>query len=325
VIATLNGSFPWRETEAGREIADLRRRLLAGEACGDALRLAQDRATREAIEAQARAGLDLVTDGLVRWEDPVAGLVARLAGLERGEDRVGFPGSGAPYAAPIASGEVAWREPILSEDFLFARQGSPRPVKVVLTGPFTIARLAEDRAYGDPAALAMGLASALNQELRSLQAAGCGFIQVNEPALLEARDEFPVFTRLWEVLGRGVTVTLCLHLAGAGLDGLYPAVTRLKRLGCLSVDGVSGLAGLGRMGAAQFPEGLQLGLGLVDGRSATVEEGRSLAETVKSLPGLPPPDRILLGTVGDLGELSPEVASAKLQSLAGAARLLEGR
>jgi len=324
VIATLNGSFPWRETEAGREIADLRRRLRTGEACADALRLAQDRATREAIEAQARAGLDLVTDGLVRWEDPVEGLVARLAGLERGKDRSGFPGSGAPYAAPVATGEVAWREPILSEDFLFARQGSARPLKVVLTGPFTLSRLAEDRAYGDTEALAMGLAIALNQELRSLQAAGCGFIQVNEPGLLVARDEFPVFTRLWEVLGRGVSVTLCLHLAGGDLAGLYPAVTRLKRLGCLSVDGVSGRSGLGVIGAAPFPEGLQLGLGLVDGRSAKVEEERSLAETVRSLPGLPPLDRILLGTAGDLGELTPEVASAKLRNLARAARLLEG-
>src|SRR5213596_111119 len=62
------------------------------------------------------------------------------------------------------------------------------------------------------------------------------WIQVDEPAILLEKDDFPTFTRLWEVLGRGVTLRLCLHLEGGDIEGIYPGIARLKRLACLSLD-----------------------------------------------------------------------------------------
>ncbi|HEU4400752.1 MAG TPA: hypothetical protein VFT43_01475, partial [Candidatus Polarisedimenticolia bacterium] len=239
MITTNNGSYPWKESEAGREVESLRRSLRPGETPPDALRLALDRTTRETIDEQVHAGIDLVTDGLVRRDDPLALVASRLGGIVPGEMRRGFPGSGAAYVVPIVEAEVGWKMPIQSEDFLFASQGGAKPVKPVIPGPYTIARLAEDRAYGDPMALATGLAAALNQELRALQAAGATFIQVDEPALLQHKEDFPLFTRIWEVLGRGVSSVLSLHLEGGDIEGLYPGITRLKRLGCLSLDCVA--------------------------------------------------------------------------------------
>jgi hypothetical protein len=50
-------------------------------------------------------------------------------------------------------------------------------------------------------ALGMALATALNQELRALQAAGCSFVQVDEPDLLAHPEAFPIFTRIWRCSG----------------------------------------------------------------------------------------------------------------------------
>lgn len=323
MIATNNGSFPWRDTPEGRELeAALARSARGDGAAAGEVRALQDRATRAAVEAQAAAGLDLLTDGLVRRPDPVSAVAAHLGGIEPGESRDGDPVVGGRYRVPVAVSEISWKGPILAEDFLFASDGSPRPIKVVLTGPFTLARLSEDRAYGDPIALAMALAFALNQELRSLQAAGATCLQVDEPALLLARDQFPLFTRIWEVLGRGVSATLCLHLEGGDLAGLYPGITRLKRLGCLSLDCVAGRESLGLLADAPFPDDLRLGLGMVDGRSPAVEEPGAIAETVRRVAGLPPHGRVLLGTASDLGGLGRDTAAAKLRSLAEAARAL---
>ena len=300
MLATNNGSFPWKG--AGP----------TGTPDGAVL----DRVTREVLRAQARAGLDLLTDGLVRRQDPVSHVAGRLEGVTLGDTLTGFPGSGAPYRVPIVAAEVAWRRPILSEDFLFAADGSPRPVKPVLVGPYTLARVAQDRAYNDRMALAMGLAIALNLELRALQAAGATWLQIDEPAILQAKEDFPLFTRLWEVLGRGVTATLCLHLEGGDIVGLYPGIARLKRLGCLSLDCVGGRASLSLLGSTSPPGTLKIGLGLVDGRTSRVESPDEIVATLRSSMGLPPPDNVLLGTASDLGSLSPEVAFAKLQSLA---------
>jgi 5-methyltetrahydropteroyltriglutamate--homocysteine methyltransferase len=302
MIATNNGSFPWRAADAPDRLD------------GAAL----DRITRETIDAQISAGLDLVTDGLVRRADPVSYAAGTLEGVALGEVRQGLPGSGAFYRVPLVHSEIAWKKPIVTEDFLFAKGGSARPVKPILLGPYTLSRLAEDRAYDDPMAMAMGFAIALNLELKALQAAGATWIQIDEPAILLAMDDFPTFTRLWEVLGRGVTVRLCLHLEGGDIRGLYPGIARLKRLSCLSLDCVRGPANLDLLRDAPCPETLMIGLGLVDGRSDRVEGAEALVSLLRSVPGLPPGDRIVLGTASDLGSLSPKAAFDKLRALAGA-------
>jgi len=300
MIATNNGSFPWRTPDTPDRLE------------GAAL----DRVTREAIDAQIRAGLDLVTDGLVRRTDPVTHVAGSLEGVAPGEERQGLPGSGGSYRVPVVHSEVAWKKPILTEDFLFAKGGSSRPVKPVLLGPYTLSRLAEDRAYNDPMALAVGFAIALNLELKALQAAGATWIQVDEPAILLEKEDFPTFTRLWEVLGRGVTLRLCLHLEGGDIRGIYPGIARLKRLACLSLDCVRGRASLDLLRDTPFPETLMLGLGLVDGGTEPAESAEGIASLLRSVPGLPPADRLVLGTASDLGRLPPEAAFAKLRALA---------
>lgn len=325
MIAANNGAFPWKGTPAAADLEAARARRGAGEAAPDEVRLLQDRLTREAIEAQIEAGLDLVTDGLVRHADPVSCVVTQIRGMTTGDLRDGFPGSAARYPVPVAEGEVAWKQPILSEDYLFGSRGISKPLKPVLVGPFTLGKVSIDRAYGDPMALAMGLATALNRELKALQAVGASVIQIDEPALLLHKDEFPIFTRLWEVLGRGVSATLCLHLEGGDAQGIYPGITRLKRLGCLSLDGVAGKANLALVRSAPFPEGLKLGLGIVDGGSEAVESVEEIKSRLGGADGLPPHDRVILGTASGLGHLSREAASGKLRNLARAARDLSSR
>jgi 5-methyltetrahydropteroyltriglutamate--homocysteine methyltransferase len=322
MIAANNGAFPWRGTAAAADLETAAARRVEGGEADEEVRLLHDRLTREAIAAQIEAGLDVVTDGLVRHSDPVSYMVTRLRGMTTGDLRDGFPGSAARFPAPVAEAEVAWSRPIFGEDYLFASRGVSKTLKPVLVGPFTLAKVSIDRAYGDPMALAMGLATALNQELKSLQVAGASLIQVDEPALLHHKDDFPIFTRLWEVLGRGVSATLCLHLEGGDVRGIYPGVTRLKRLGCLSLDCVRGRDNLDLVRSAPYPEGLQLGLGLVDGTAEAIESVEEIKSRLGRPEGLPPRDRVILGPASGLGTLARETAAAKLRNLARAAREL---
>ena len=322
MIATNNGAYPWRGNPTGETLEKARAAWRRGERAIDEVRLIEDRATREAIEAQVAAGLALVTDGLVRREDPVGYLVSRLEGARAGEVRPGFPGSGVSYATPVVESEISWKAPILLEDFLFAREGSAAPVKTVLTGPYTLARLADDHTYGDPQTLAMALATALNQELRALQSAGAECVQIDEPALLSHKADFPFFTRIWDVLGRSITMTLCLHLQGGALDGLYPGIAHLRRMRSLSIDCVAGRENLSLLRATPPPAGLEIVLGVVGDVDSAPESAQDLVSLVDGLKGLPPHDRLMLGTAADLGRLSQQTARAKLGALAQAARLL---
>ncbi|MGH9750846.1 MAG: hypothetical protein ACRD6R_13090 [Candidatus Polarisedimenticolia bacterium] len=318
--AALNGAFPWRGTEAGRAIEAVLAGRPPDQAPGEELRLLLDRASREAVAAQVAAGLDLVTDGLARAFDPAGYPLGALDGVRPGPWHDRFPGSGAAYRVPVVEREVAWKKPVLAEDYLFAAQGCPRTLKPVLTGPFTLAKIADDRAYHDPMSLAMALAIALNQELRALQAAGASFIQIDEPSCLDHKDEFPLFTRIWEVLGRGVTASLCLHLPGGDVEGIYPGITRMKRLACLSLDLVAGPRNLPLLATAPLPDGLLLGLGVIDGREAADDAPEAIVAPLRGAAGLPPHDRVLLGTASGLEGMPVDRAAARLRNLARAAR-----
>jgi len=310
---TNNGSFPWRGTPLGEELERLR--PAPGSAgTPEAWREARDRVAKQAVAAQVQAGCDLVTDGLARREEPVAEVVARLEGIEAGADKRG--GDGRTFRVPIVRREVAWKEPLLVEDYLFAATGSEARVKVVLTGPFTVAQRAEDRAYDDPMALAMALATALNQELRALQAAGCGFVQVDEPDLLARADAFPIFTRVWEVLGRGIGMTLAIHLEGGSIAPIAAGLGRLKRLGCLSVDCVSHPDNLDVAAGVPLHEGALLSLGIVPARPGDAGDAAALADRLRGTPGLPESSRLLIAPAADLGALSFEDAAQRIGTLA---------
>jgi methionine synthase II (cobalamin-independent) len=307
------GSFPWRGTPLESEFEAVR-------AQGDAAaaRAVRDRLARQAIEAQAAAGLDQFPDGLARRDEPVADVVAGLRNVEAGDWRDGYAG-GVRYRVPIVRGEVSWSEPILVEDYLFAASGAPAPISVVLTGPFTVAHLSEDQAYGDPMSLAMALATALNQELRALQGAGATFVQVDEPLLLARPEAFPIFTRVWEVLGRGVRATLALHLEGGPLAPVAAGAGRLKRLGVLSVDCVSHPENLAEAMAAPLPDATLLALGMA-GRAKV--EADAIVARIRGVGPRPPDARLLLTTAEDLGALPAPEAAARLGALATARRAL---
>jgi 5-methyltetrahydropteroyltriglutamate--homocysteine methyltransferase len=324
MITTNNGGFPWRGLPGA---ADLEQALAGGArdaAAGTGTRELQDRVGRMVIEAQVAAGCDLVTDGLARRSDPMSDLVAGLGGLEPGPMRDGFPGGGT-YQVPVVRQELTWTTPIFGENYLFGSRGLEGRLKIVLTGPYTVAVLAEDHAYGEPMSLAMALATILNLELRSLQGVGVPWVQVDEPALLDRPEDFPTFARIWEVLGRGLQQTrLALHLAGGPIAPLTAGTGRLKRLGCLSVDCVTVPENLAALAAAPFPEHVALGLGLVSGSAPGVEEPGAIAARVRSVTGLPGADRLQIGTGTSLSALPLATAVAKLKALDAARRLLSG-
>jgi len=319
VKAVRNGSFPTGDSAVGRELDRALRARPSGALPDAALRALQDRATREAIDLQVEAGLDLVTDGLLRHRDPIAAVAGALHGIRIGEASIPCPGRGTECRVPIVEAEIAWPGPLVTEDYLFAVQGTPRPVKPVLPGPFTLAIIAEDHAYGDPMAVALGFAAALNKELRSLAGAGAPIIQIDEPALLVHKEQFPTFTRIWEVLGRGVSSTLSLHLDGGDLEGIYPGVTRLKRLGGLGIDLLAGRGTADLLAVSPWPADLTVILGVVDGGNERVESVQEIRDRVRAIQGLPGRDRIAIGPATGLGGLTRDAAVAKARNLAAAA------
>jgi hypothetical protein len=116
-----------------------------------------ERLVVEAVRAQADAGMDLLTDGLVRWADPVDAVRGALEQGDTGAEGMLVRAWRATAGLPDAAG---------------------RTVAAVVPGPCTLAEVAGSLEAAER------LAVQLAGELEALSAAGCPLVVIDEPAAI---------------------------------------------------------------------------------------------------------------------------------------------
>jgi 5-methyltetrahydropteroyltriglutamate--homocysteine methyltransferase len=183
MIITTVGNYP--KTPDWPRPAPLRTalaRLDRGEVTLEDLARIEDGVTAEVMSEQDKAGVELLTDGQVRWPDEVTYIAGRLEGTTL-SGLVRYFDTNTYYRKPVIVGPIAWLSALVEGDYRFARASSGLPMKPVLTGPYTLARLSNDEYYGDLRTLACAYADALNTEALALADSLPPLIQFNEPAI----------------------------------------------------------------------------------------------------------------------------------------------
>ena len=190
------------------------------------LRDIEDQVTEEVIKEQIDAGIDLVTDGQVRWDDGQTYLARGIKGFTI-NGLIRYFDSNTYYRHPIASSNLAWEAPITVQGFVFASSHSVNPVKAVVTGPYTLARLSQLGAYKDLRSLTLDLAGVLNQEAIALQEAGASLIQFDEPAILKHKEDFTLLREASEILTNGIRTKTEICTYFRDVSGLTPELFKL--------------------------------------------------------------------------------------------------
>jgi 5-methyltetrahydropteroyltriglutamate--homocysteine methyltransferase len=320
IRTTVVGSYP-KPPQEGQPFV-LRRTLHdleGGVATAVDIRRAQDDLVREVIAEQEAAGVDLVTDGCARWDDVLTPFAAHMAGFEIGGLLRWFDNN-VYYRRPVCVGSVEWRGPASVEAYRFAASVASRPVKAVLPGPVTFARLSVDEHYRDHESFVLAIARVLAQEAFELQAAGAPVIQIDEPALLGAPEDLELAGRaLGVITGELDTETLLVTYFGDA-----------KRLGTelfrLPVEGFGFDLVAGPENAElirQRPNG-RVQAGIVDARNTKLEPTEELVRVIESLARTVPPDSLLVSPSAGLEFLPRDKARAKLQRLSEAVERVGG-
>jgi 5-methyltetrahydropteroyltriglutamate--homocysteine methyltransferase len=318
VIATAVSHYPKLGDGPGEQALRLAiGRVDRGEAGPEEIERAAEAMTAAAIKEQEAAGLDLVTDGQIRWQDPITYAATRLQGLEIGGLLRWFE-SNTYFRQPRPSPgiELAWTGPILREDLEFARRHATRPVKAVLTGPYTIGTLSDPRHLGHRR-FVLELARALNQELRSLAEARPEWIQVDEPAIVNNPSvryerDFSLFRDAMAVLTEGVDAPLSLYTYHGDVADVPQLLELPFRL--FGFDFVQGPANWELL--REWPQEKGLGLGIVDARNVRLEEIGSLVEQVGRAVALTGEGLIHVSPSCGLEFLPRETARRKLELVA---------
>ena len=281
------------------------------------LREAQDDLVREVIAEQENAGLELLTDGNVRWDDPVSAVAHHLDGFEFGSLTRWF-GTNTYVRQPRALREPRWTAPIFVDEWRFARECTDLPVKQSIIGPYTLARLTE-RGPVSRERLTIALADALALELQALVDAGCQMIQIDEDAATMIgtdRSERELFKAAHRRLTYRVKAPhLCLavtmgsaHAAGAATlfdapyhSFLFDLVTAPQNWALI----------------AELPTERGVICGVVDARSSRLDDAGYLrwAAQYAAAAARRGPDRVGLATSTGLDLLPRDKARAKIDLL----------
>ena len=150
---------------------------------------AQDDATLTAIHDQERAGIDILTDGEERRESYFNRFANALDGIDLDNPATVPNRRGVETQVPRVVGPIRRKEPVQVRDVEFLRAHTDRPIKITIPGAFTMAKLALDEHYGDQESLIDAYASALNDEVHDLKAAGADVIQIDEPYMQANPEE----------------------------------------------------------------------------------------------------------------------------------------
>ncbi|MBN1919457.1 MAG: hypothetical protein JW889_16290 [Verrucomicrobia bacterium] len=241
----------------------------------------QDDTTREVLAEQVDAGLDLVTDGQVRWYDVVSHFTRILGGTSV-DGLVRFFDTNYLVRQLAVDGPITWRGPVLAAEYAFASKNSAKPVLPVVTGPFTLAKhtIAGKRNASFDAFFA-GITDAIAQEVAALAQAGAARVQLDEPSITAHAGEFALFADgIKATADRAPDLALELHVYFGDATPLYDKLQGLP-VSVLGLDFTYSPGLVERIAADGSAKGIAFGL--IDGRNTKLDDKAAVLRTLERL------------------------------------------
>ena len=165
-----------------------------------------DDAVRLCLDAQIRAGADVLTDGEQRRDSyasfvgglldncqliPLSDLTAMVDDPEEFEQELrALDVPAAEVRHPVVYGSLGRSSPLAAHEYGFASSCTRLPLKIALPGPYLLTRTMwmdclTDRPYDSREELARDIVRVLREELHYLLASGVSLVQFDEPVLSE--------------------------------------------------------------------------------------------------------------------------------------------
>jgi 5-methyltetrahydropteroyltriglutamate--homocysteine methyltransferase len=282
---------------------------------------AHDDAARVITNEHERAGLDVVVDGEMRRNEMVEYFAHRIDGYEfNGPVKVWGHNY---FDKPSVVDEVTYEEPWLVDEFEFTTGVADRPVKVPITGPYTLANWSFNEAYDNEEQLAYDLADLVNEEVTRLVEAGARYIQIDEPALATTPDDHAIVGECLEHIVAGLPgdVRVGLHVCYGDYSRVYPEINDFP-IDEFDVELCNG----DYEQIEVFADGgfePDLALGVVDAHTAEVEPVAEIKENILHGFAVVPPERLTISPDCGLKLLPREIAYGKMKNMVQATREIE--
>ncbi len=276
----------------------------------------EERATRFWMEWQDEAGIDVLVDGEMYRGDMVTFFAETMRGFEIGGLVRSY--GNRYYHKPIIVREVEWVQPITTEWFRFAQSLTRKPVKGMLTGPYTVMDWSFDEYYDSRREATLAIAAQIRKEVEALAEAGCRIIQIDEPAISVRPEELPLAIEAMQICTQGIEAYFITHICYGNFERIYPGLLELPvhnldlELSNSELDMLPLLA--------ENPPDKDISFGLVDVHSRDVEPLEVVQERIGMALEALPRERLWFDPDCGLKTRTIEEAQAKLEVIVSAVR-----
>lgn len=287
-----------------------------GEITADALEALEREETARLIRAQEEIGLEVLVDGELYRGDMTTFFAERMDGFVISNPVRSY--GNRYYRKPIAVGPIRRTKPLTVDWWRFAQSLTSKPVKGMLTGPYTMMDWSFNEHYRSREAMAMDLAEAVREEALALEAAGARFIQVDEPAVSVRPEELPLAVRALGRAVEGIRAKTITHICYGNFDVIYPALLDLP------VDMIDLEMANSRYDLLdrfrEHPFTKEIGLGVLDVHSHRVESKEEVKQGLRRALAVLRPEQIYVDPDCGLKTRTVEEARAKLEVMVAAVR-----
>ena len=229
-------------------LKEARRKRDSGELTHAEFKKIEDRAVNEAIDTQLKAGLDVITDGEMRRYAFYGHLVDAVEGYDKfGGWAIPFhneAGERLLFKRPVVVEKLRWRRSMCTEELVYLRGRTDRPVKVTLISSQQAAAYYDPEqstgAYPTRDAYLADIVDLTRREVEELVRLGGTYIQIDAPqyaALLDPELREGYRTRGSDpdrlidaciemdnaVIGRHPGVTFALHICRGNNQSMFYA------------------------------------------------------------------------------------------------------
>ncbi len=308
---------------------------------------AQYRASQAAILDQEAAGIDIITGGEMhrrtnnRHAPPNAMLNffwQKIPGFakETRPKKISVKDPNVFHPAAVLTGPIGDADLGLVDEFNMVSKYATKPVKITMTGPHMLAKVAYDEYYGDISKMMQALAKVMNRNFKELEAAGCKYVQIDEPLFIisddqevqAAVDAINLATEDLKIMSVQVHICQGNYAVGADYDGQighryfdtgrYPAQL-ICGINCdvLLIEGDLTPKYEGLLGNKQ------LAVGAADVQDLNVESPETIAERISEYGWLAPEQTLITSSCG-MNHLPRHIAFGKLQAMSRAKHILGG-
>lgn len=306
LLTTTVGSFPKPEY-----LKKARTKFYAGEMSKEELHKLEQKATRDVIKRQEEVGLDILVDGEFYRGDMATYFAenlkgAKISGLVRSYGN-------RYYRKPIINGKLERPNPITIDWFKFAQGLTEKPIKGMLTGPYTMMDWSFNEYYPSREALAMAFADVLLQEALELEKAGAKYIQIDEPALSVRADELDIAFKTVGHITKHLKAKTISHMCYGSFEKIYPKLLEMP-IDQIDIEMANSDYDMLEL-FKKYPFTKEIGLGVVDVHSHTIEPKELIIERIKRVLDLLPAEKIYVDPDCGLKTRTEEEAFAKLKNM----------